>query len=70
MAPVYEARRYSIGEALVAAGAPITEAQAMGTNYNARIKAATGKAAAAWLEERGWTPYGRKWCPPSADILD
>jgi hypothetical protein len=70
VAPVYEARRYSIGEALVAAGAPIPQAQAIGTNYNARMQTATGLKAAAWLEERGWAPYGRKWCPPSADILD
>lgn len=72
MAPVMEARRYSTGEALVAAGAPITEAQAMGSNANATMRRATrgthppgGIAAAAWLEEKGWTPSGRDWIPPS-----
>ncbi len=77
MAPVLEARRYSIGEALVAAGAPLTEAQAMNGNRSKTVQRATrethppnGITAAAWLEERGWTPLGREWIPPSTMILD
>lgn len=77
MAPGREARLYSVGEALVAAGAPLTEAQAMNGNRSKTIQRATrethppkGITAAAWLEEKGWTPLGRDWIPPSTAILD
>jgi hypothetical protein len=66
VAPGIEARRYSIGEALVAAGAPIPEAQALGSNYGERMRRKTGQKADEWLDERGWSRLGRKWIPPTS----
>lgn len=52
------------GAALVSAKADLTEAQAMGTNYDALMVRRYGVKAAAWLIDAGWVKQGKKWYPP------
>ncbi|MBD2106720.1 ribbon-helix-helix domain-containing protein [Nodosilinea sp. FACHB-13] len=52
------------GAALVLAKADLTEAQAMGANYDALMVRRYGVKAAPWLESLGWVRSGRKWWPP------
>lgn len=54
-----------VGEALIAAGAPISPHIALGDNRSRAMVAATGQTAAAWLESQGWVKEGRQWHPPS-----
>ena len=50
-----------IAEALVAAGAPISRAQAEGSNRDRSMLAATGQTCREWLQSQGWTREGRRW---------
>ena len=54
----------SVGSALLAAGAEITEAHAMGSNRDQRMVTRYGVKAAPWLESRGWERRGRSWYGP------
>jgi hypothetical protein len=55
----------SIAEALIAARAPITEAQARGGNRDRAMRARTGQAGRQWLQAQGWQERSRRWVPPS-----
>jgi hypothetical protein len=55
----------SVGAALVAAGAELPEAYAMGSNRDERMRARYGMKAREWLQEQGWRVEGRKWYPPA-----
>jgi hypothetical protein len=55
----------SVGAALIAAGAEVLEAHAMGSNRDERMRARYGVKAAAWLQLQGWRVEGRKWYPPA-----
>ena len=57
----------TVGDALVAAGAEISEAHAMGSNRDQRMLSRYGLKAAQWLEEQGWSRRGRSWYPPPGD---
>jgi hypothetical protein len=59
-----EADGLSVGAALIAAGAEIAEAHAMGSNRDQRMVTRYGIKAAPWLEALGWVKDGRKWFPP------
>ena len=54
----------AIGDALIAAGAPISPHVALSTNRSRAMVAATGQTAAAWLESQGWVKDGRLWHRP------
>lgn len=54
----------SIGEALLAAGAEISEAHALGSNRDQRMVTRYQMKAAPWLESQGWQMVKRKWHPP------
>ena len=54
----------SIGAALIAAGAEIAEAHAMGSNRDQRMMTRYGVKGAEWLESQGWRKEGRKWYAP------
>ena len=54
----------SVGAALLAAKAEITEAHAMGSNRDQRMMTRYGVKAAPWLESQGWRVEGRKWYGP------
>ena len=54
----------SVGAALLAAKAEITEAHAMGSNRDQRMMTRYGVKAAPWLESQGWWVEGRKWYGP------
>ena len=56
---------YTMGEALIQAGARITESQAMGSNRNRAMATAHGVSAKEFLESQGWQLRGRRWWPPS-----
>jgi len=53
-----------VGAALIAAGAEVSEAHAMGANRDERMRSRYGLKAREWLEEQGWRVEGRKWYPP------
>jgi hypothetical protein len=53
----------SIGAALIAAGAEIAEAHALGSNRDQRMLTRYGVKAGEWLERLGWVKRGRKWFP-------
>ena len=59
-----ESKGLTVGDALVAAGAEISEAHAMGSNRDQRMLSRYGVKAAAWLQEQGWRRRGRSWYPP------
>ena len=59
-----ESKGLPVGAALVAAGAEITEAHAMGSNRDQRMMTRYGVKAAPWLESQGWRVEGRKWYGP------
>lgn len=50
-----------LGEALIAAGAPIPPDVALGTNRARAMRDATGQSAAEWLVARGWEKRGKRW---------
>ena len=54
----------SVGAALLAAGAEIAEAHAMGSNRDQRMLSRYGLKARDWLESQGWSRRGRSWHPP------
>jgi len=54
----------AVGAALLAAGAGITEAQAMGPNRDRLMVTAHGMKARPWLLALGWRVEGRSWFPP------
>jgi hypothetical protein len=56
----------SIGAALIAAGAEISEAHAMGSNRDQRMLTRYGVKAGEWLEQLGWVKRGRKWFIPNS----
>ena len=56
---------YSVGAALVAAGAEIAESHAMGSNRDQRMVTRYGAKAAPWLQSQGWERRGRSWYPPT-----
>jgi hypothetical protein len=60
-----ESGGYSVGAALIAAGAEIPEAHAMGSNRDQRMVTRYGLKAAAWLQLQGWSRRGRSWYPPA-----
>jgi hypothetical protein len=55
----------SVGAALIAAGAELPEAHAMGANRDERMRSRYGMKAAAWLQSQGWERRGRSWYPPA-----
>lgn len=59
--PSADGELYSTAEALIASGAPITEAQARGTNANAAMRRKAGLDVAEWLGARGWVKAGKQW---------
>ena len=54
----------TVGAALLAAGAELNEAHAMGSNRDQRMATRYGLKARDWLQEQGWRVEGRKWYPP------
>jgi hypothetical protein len=56
-----ESEGVSIGAALIAAGAEIAEAHALGSNRDQRMVTRYGVKAAPWLERLGWVKRGRRW---------
>ena len=54
----------TVGAALLAAGAELNEAHAMGSNRDQRMATRYGLKARDWLQEQGWRGEGRKWYPP------
>ena len=54
----------TVGAALLAAGAELNEAHAMGSNRDQRMATRYGLKARDWLLEQGWRVEGRKWYPP------
>ncbi len=54
----------TVGAALVAAGAEVSEAHAMGSNRDQRMATRYGVKAREWLESQGWERRGWKWYPP------
>jgi hypothetical protein len=52
------------GRALIAAGAPIEQHQALDGNRDKYMVAATGLKAAPWLEGQGWVLHKGRWYPP------
>ena len=54
----------SVGAALIAAKAEVTEGHAMGSNRDQRMLSRYGVKAAPWLQEQGWERRGWKWYPP------
>ena len=54
----------TVGAALLAAGAEISEAHALGTNRDSRMLTRYGVRGATWLEAQGWRKEGRKWFAP------
>ena len=59
---------YNMGGALIAAGARITESQAMGSNRNRAMATAHGMSAKEFLEAAGWQLRGRRWFPPVPSV--
>ena len=59
-----ESEGLTVGAALIAAGAEISEAHAMGSNRDRSMAARYGVKAAPWLEGQGWSRRGRSWYPP------
>ena len=57
----------TVGAALIAAGAEITEAHALGPNRDERMRSRYGVKARDWLESQGWERRGRSWYPPPGD---
>jgi hypothetical protein len=55
----------TVGAALIAAGAELPEAYAMGANRDERMRSRYGMKAREWLEEQGWERRGRSWYPPA-----
>ena len=55
----------SVGSALLAAGAEVSEAHAMGANRDERMRSRYGLKAREWLQEVGWSRRGRSWYPPA-----
>jgi hypothetical protein len=55
----------TVGAALLAAGAQLPEAHAMGANRDQRMRSRYGVKAREWLEEQGWSRRGRGWYPPA-----
>ena len=62
-----ESEGLTVGDALVAAGAEVTEAHAMGSNRDQRMVTRYGVKARDWLESQGWERRGRSWYPPAGD---
>ena len=54
----------TVGAALIAAGAEVSEAHAMGPNRDERMRSRYGVKARDWLESQGWERRGWKWYPP------
>ena len=59
-----ESKGLTVGGALIAAGAEVSEGHAMGSNRDQRMVTRYGVKAAPWLEGQGWRVEGRKWYPP------
>jgi len=55
----------TVGAALIAAGADVLEAHAMGSNRDPRMVTRYGLKAREWLESQGWSRRGRSWYPPA-----
>ena len=60
-----ESKGLTVGAALVAAGAEVTEAHAMGSNRDRSMVTRYGARARDWLQSQGWRVEGRKWYPPT-----
>lgn len=56
----------SIGAALIAAGADISERQAMGGNRDKRMVPRYGVKSREWLLAQGWAKDGLMWYPPQS----
>ncbi len=52
------------GDALILAGAPITEAQAKSKNRDRDMMQVTGLKSGPWLEAQGWVLLKARWHPP------
>ena len=54
----------TVGAALIAAKAEITEGHAMGPNRDRSMVTRYGARARDWLQSQGWELRGRSWYPP------